>query len=82
MPPYFRFMTGASSYRIQAKDRDEAIQVALEELRPGEDAKVIILQTLYDEDEGRRFSASEAEEIDEGEVREVPDDAGHADDPA
>lgn len=55
MPPFFRFMTGATSYRIKARDKEEAIQIALEELNPSEDAKAIILQTLYDEDEGKQF---------------------------
>lgn len=60
MPPFFRFMTGASSYRINARDKREAIQIAFEELNPNEDAQAIILQTLYDEEEGLRFSSPDA----------------------
>ncbi len=56
MTHFFRFMTGATQYRIEAASREEAIRIAFEDLQPNEDTKEIILRTLYDEEEGKRFS--------------------------
>ncbi|MDR3606346.1 MAG: hypothetical protein P4M08_03075 [Oligoflexia bacterium] len=50
-------MTGATQYRIQAASREEAIQIAFEELRPNEATMSLIMKTLYAEDEAQRFCA-------------------------
>jgi hypothetical protein len=53
--PHFRFMTGATRYRIEARDRDEAIQTAFEALNPTEEMKAVILSTLYSEEDAKAF---------------------------
>ncbi len=42
-------MTGASQYRIQASSRDEALRVAFSELRPDENTRSVIVNTLREE---------------------------------
>jgi hypothetical protein len=53
-------MTGATQYRIEATTRDEAIRIAFEELQPNDDTKAVILRTMYDEEEGKRFAETSA----------------------
>jgi hypothetical protein len=55
---FYRFMTGATQYRIEAPSREEAIRIAFEELQPNDDTKAVILRTLYDEEEAKRFAES------------------------
>ena len=62
MPPMYRFMTGANQYRIQAKSRQEAIDTAFSALNPTEDAKLLILSTLYDEEDAQKYTAPETYE--------------------
>jgi hypothetical protein len=61
MSPVFRFMTGATQYRITAGSREEALRIAFEDLRPTEHMKAIILQTLYDEEDALRFAPPDIE---------------------
>ena len=58
MCPYFVFMTGAARYRVQARDRAEAIQMALEEFRPDANTKAVILATMYDEESAKKYISS------------------------
>lgn len=53
--PYFVFMTGATRYRIEAQDEEEALRIAFEALDPTEDAKALIRSTLYEENEGKKY---------------------------
>ncbi len=53
--PFFRFMTGATRYRIEAADREEAIRIAFEALLPTDDMKAVILNTLYSEEDAKNF---------------------------
>ncbi len=76
MPPYFRFMTGATTYRIHARDKTEAIEVAFSELQPTEDAKAVILKTMYDENDGLRYSMSSDEVRSAGLSESGPDSSG------
>jgi hypothetical protein len=71
--PFFRFMTGAAQYRIEAQDRDEALRIAFEALNPTEEMKAVILHTLYGEEEASRYVAQGAlgpEEADEETAKE------------
>jgi hypothetical protein len=54
--PTYVFMTGFQKYRIQAASREEALEVALRELQPDANTRAIIESTLYDEEEGKRFT--------------------------
>ena len=56
MSPFFRFMTGAHQYRIEASSRDEAVRFIMEQLQPAEDTRAVILNTLYEEGEARTFT--------------------------
>jgi hypothetical protein len=47
--PIYRFMTGANMYRCEAGSREEAIQIAIESLNPGPDARAVIESTMYEE---------------------------------
>jgi len=49
MAPFFKFMTGANSYRCEAASREEALQIAIESLNPNPDARAVIESTLYEE---------------------------------
>jgi hypothetical protein len=42
-------MTGANMYRLEADSREEAIQIAIQSLNPGPDARAVIESTMYDE---------------------------------
>jgi hypothetical protein len=80
----FVFMTGFAQYRIQASDRDEAIRLAIDALKPNADTMNVNLNTMRDEDESQRYfvqgtpepehdsehahADSEADERDEAEV--------------
>lgn len=49
MSPYFRFMTGAQHYRIEAGSHAEALNFVLRELQPTADAEALIRSTLHEE---------------------------------
>ncbi len=53
----FRFMTGANQYRILASSHEDAVQAACEALQPNEDARLLIINTMYDEAEAAKFVA-------------------------
>lgn len=55
MPPFFKFMTGAGLYRIEARSKEEAIRIAVTELNPNDDTRSLIVQTMYDEEECRNY---------------------------
>lgn len=74
MPPMYRFMTGANQYRIRAKSREEAIQTAFAALNPTEDAKQLILSTLYDEEDAQKYTSHETYE--ERRKRMLPNPTG------
>lgn len=58
MCPSFTFMTGATRYRVQAKDREEAMQLALAEFGADENTRAVIRATMYDEDDAKKYVSS------------------------
>jgi hypothetical protein len=54
---YFRFMTGASQYRLKAHSREEVLRVVQAELCPDPDMLCVIESTLYAEEEVLPFLA-------------------------
>jgi hypothetical protein len=47
--PFFSFMTGASTYRCEAKSREEVLEIVRQALSPTPDMMAIIESTLYEE---------------------------------
>lgn len=53
-------MTALQKYRVQAKDREEALRVAFEALNPDENMKAVIESTIYDEALGKQFEETKS----------------------